>query len=297
MDATVVQKSALESVLLRDRLVVSSGLAVVILLAWAYLLSGAGMSAFEMTAMSMSDSTDDMHRTGGAQPMASHGNVAGAMQMAHAAMMEPAVWTPWYAVIMFLMWWIMMVAMMLPSASPMILLFAQVQLKAKEDGLPFVSIGVFSAGYLTVWAAFSLVATGLQWGLEHEGLLSSMMKSTSALLAGSILMAAGIYQFTPLKRACLKHCRSPLEFVILHWRSGVAGAFRMGLEHGAFCVGCCWFLMALLFVGGVMNLYWIIGLALLVLFEKFVPARFWVDAITGVVLLIWGGWLASATML
>jgi predicted metal-binding membrane protein len=150
-------------------------------------------------------------------------------------------------------------------------------------------------GYLATWAAFSLVATLAQWALERKGLLAPSLVSTSVWLSAGILVAAGIYQLTPLKRACLRHCRSPLAFISTHWRQGARGALRMGVVHGVFCVGCCWFLMALLFFGGVMNLYWIAGLALFVLFEKTVPAGHWLEYATGVILLVWGaGILALA---
>jgi predicted metal-binding membrane protein len=208
--------------------------------------------------------------------------------------MAPMAWTPGYAVMMFFMWWIMMMAMMLPSASPMILLFAMINCKQREKGAPYVPTGLFVAGYLLVWGAFSLVAIAAQWGLERIGLLSSMMASTSVLLGAGLLIAAGAYQLTPLKHACLRHCRSPIFFISHHWRPGNLGALRMGIEHGAFCTGCCWFLMALLFYGGVMNLYWIIGLALFVLLEKTIPAGHWLGRITGALLIAWGGALVLA---
>lgn len=281
------EASALESVLARDRTVVITGLVTVIVLSWIYILLGAGMdmTAFEMTTLSMPDASSGMDLTGSG---------SGA---AHSAMMQPAVWTPSYAALMFLMWWIMMVAMMLPSASPMILLFARVQRKEKEKGAPFVSTSVFAAGYLATWGVFSLIAAGAQWGLERAGFLSAMMASTSGLFAGVLLFAAGIYQLTPLKHACLRHCRSPIQFVMHHWRSGTSGAVRMGIDHGAFCLACCWFLMALLFVGGVMNLYWIVGLAIFVLLEKTIPAGHWLGSIMGIVLMVWGGWLMAGTLL
>jgi predicted metal-binding membrane protein len=185
----------------------------------------------------------------------------------------------------------MMMAMMLPSAAPMILLFAMINRKQRDKGAAYVPTGIFAAGYALVWGAFSLVAIFAQWGLERSGLLSSMMASTSVLLGAGLLIAAGLYQLTPLKHACLRHCRSPFAFVTQHWRPGDLGALRMGIEHGAFCAGCCWFLMALLFYGGIMNLYWIIGLALYVLLEKTIPAGHWLGRIAGVLLIAWGGGL------
>jgi predicted metal-binding membrane protein len=281
--------STLTAVLKRDRLVVIAALVTVIVLAWAYILAGGGMgpSAFEMTAMTgppagtatvasdMPGIADDQGASGGMEDMG-------------MAAMAPMAWTPGYAVLMLCMWWIMMMAMMLPSATPMILLFALINRKQRAQGAPYVPTGIFAAGYLLVWGAFSLVAVTAQWGLERMGLLSSMMASTSVLLGAGLLIAAGAYQFTPLKHACLRHCRSPLFFISHHWRPGNIGALRMGLEHGAFCTGCCWFLMALLFYGGIMNLYWIIGLAVFVLLEKTIPAGHWLGRITGGLLIAWG---------
>jgi predicted metal-binding membrane protein len=275
----------LEAVLERDRLLVILGLVTVIVLAWAYILLGAGM---DMSAM-------DMERHGsGMSAQQDHGK---AMHGAHAAMLSPAVWTPAYAGLMFVMWWVMMVAMMLPSASPMILLFARIQRSQQAKGAPFVPTSVFAAGYLVVWGGFSVLAAGTQWGLERAGLLSAMLSSTSGLFGGMLLLAAGLYQLTPLKQACLRNCRSPLQFIMHHWRQGSVGAWRMGIAHGVFCLGCCWLLMGLLFVGGVMNLYWIIGLAVFVLLEKTLPAKHWLGALTGMGLFVWGGWLLAGTLL
>ncbi len=259
---------ALEAVLRRDRRVVLAALIVVIAVSWAYLLAGAGMemSAIEMTRMS--------------QP-----GMAGAM--AGSGMMAPAVWTPGYAVLMFFMWWIMMVAMMLPSAAPMILVFATINRKQQETGHPHVGTSVFAGGYLIAWASFSLVAISLQWGFEKIGALSPMLVGTNAMFGGILLLAAGIYQLTPIKHACLRHCRSPMAYLGNHWRPGTLGALRMGVVHGAICVGCCWFLMGLLFFGGVMNLFWIAGIALFVLLEKTVPAGHWLSYASGVILLAW----------
>jgi predicted metal-binding membrane protein len=267
----------LESVLRRDRLVVVIALGVVIVLSWVYVLAGAGMgmSAMEMTRMT--------HAVGLGGPGQSGMQMSG-MNGALAT----SIWSFGYAVIAFFMWWIMMLGMMFPSAAPMLLLFARMMRKEKEKGAPYVPTGVFALGYAVMWAAFSGVATGAQWGLESIGLLSSMMVGTSAVFGAVLLIAAGIWQLTPLKQACLKHCRSPIGFLSSHWRSGRAGAFTMGLAHGAFCLGCCWFLMALLFYGGIMSLYWIIGLALYVLLEKLLPAGAWFSQLTGVALIAWG---------
>ncbi len=269
--------ASLEAVVRRDRLVVVTALFAVIASAWAYLLAGAGMgmSAFEMTRMSQLEIAEGM----------------GGM-----AMMTPAVWTPGYAILMFFMWWVMMVAMMLPSAAPMILVFATINRKQREIGNPHVATSLFAVGYLATWAGFSLVAMILQWGFERTGILSPMLVGTNVIFGGVLLLAAGVYQLTPIKHACLRHCRSPLAFFSSHWRRNARGALRMGLMHGAFCVGCCWFLMGLLFFGGVMNLYWIAGLALFVLLEKNVPAGHWLGYATGVALSVWGAALLALAL-
>lgn len=259
----------LEAALRRDRLIVVVSLAVVIAAAWIYVLAGAGMgmSALEMTRMSQVDATDS-----------------------GMSMPSSTAWSAGYATLMFFMWWVMMVAMMLPSAAPAILLFATVNRRQQESGHAVVATSTFALGYLAAWAGFSVAATGLQWGLVQAGVLSPALAGTSSLLNGGLLLAAGLYQLTPLKQACLRHCRSPLAFLGAHWRPGAGGAVRMGVEHGVYCVGCCWFLMGLLFVGGVMNLYWIIGIALFVLFEKTVPLGHRAGKVAGAALLIAGGW-------
>ena len=254
---------AVEATVKRDRIVVLGALALVIAISWAYLLAGAGM---DMTALESTRLTSGRGM----------------------AKMMPAAWDIGYAGVMFVMWWIMMIAMMLPSATPMILLFAAVNRKQKEKGNLYVATALFASAYLIVWAGFSIVAVALQWRLEVLTLLSPMMISASVFLGAGVLLAAGIYQLTPFKQACLKYCRSPLQFIMTRWRGGEVGAFRMGVEHGAYCVGCCWFLMGLLFFGGVMNLYWIIGLAVFVLIEKTVPTGYWFSSAVGVVLILCG---------
>jgi predicted metal-binding membrane protein len=259
----------LEATLRRDRAVVITALVAIVALSWAYLVAGAGMgmSGLEMTRMSQ------LELAGG---------------MSHMTMMTPAVWTPGYAVLMFLMWWIMMVAMMLPSAAPMILVFAMVNRKQREMGHAQVATSIFALGYLAAWAGFSVVAVVLQWAFERTGILSPMLVASNAIFGGVLLLAAGIYQLTPIKQACLRHCRSPQAFISSQWQQGAGGALRMGLLHGAFCVACCWFLMGLMFIGGLMNLYWVAGLALFVLFEKIIPAGHRLGYATGVALLVWG---------
>lgn len=254
MGATV--NSVFEAILRRDRVLVAVALSVLIALSWAYLLGGAGMSMHEMNGMLM-----PMH-------------------------MEP--WTLHYAVIVFVMWSVMMAAMMLPGAAPMILLYATIARRrgqAKGD----LNTASFVGGYIAVWALFSAAAVALQFRLEQAALLSSMMEMTSIALAGAILILAGLYQWTPLKRACLRRCRSPLDFIMIEWREGGTGAFVMGLRHGLYCLGCCWLLMLLLFVGGIMNLVWIAALAVFVLIEKIAPAGYGIGRAAGLVLILWGG--------
>jgi predicted metal-binding membrane protein len=250
---------SLESVLRRDRLVVFAGLLAIVALAWTWLLAGAGTGA----------------------------SLLGMPGMAEMAM-RPAVWTPGYAVLMFLMWWIMMAAMMLPSATPMLLLYARINRGERTGGRPYVPTGIFAAAYLVAWGGFSLFATLLQWGLENAGFLSPMMATTSDLLGAAILIAAGLWQLTPIKTICLRHCRSPLGFLSQSWRRGRWGAFVMGLEHGSYCLGCCWFLMALLFFVGIMNLLWIAGLAVVVLLEKTLPLGQWFARAAGMAGIVWG---------
>jgi predicted metal-binding membrane protein len=248
--------SALETVLRRDQAVVIAALLAVIALSWTWIAFGVGtgMSAIAMTRMPR-----DM-------------------------VMSPATWTAGYAALMLAMWWVMMVAMMLPGASPMLLIFARISRREQAGGRPYVPTGIFAAGYLCAWAGFSAAAVVVQWGLERAGLLSAMMVTTSRWLGAGILIAAGLWQLTPIKHACLRQCRSPVAYLSAHWRDGRSGAFFMGLGHGAYCLGCCWFLMALLFVGGVMNLYWIAGIAAYVLLEKLLPMGHWLGYATGVTL-------------
>jgi predicted metal-binding membrane protein len=168
----------------------------------------------------------------------------------------------------------MMVAMMLPSASPTVLLYGRVVRHAENRGKAkhaSASVAAFASGYLTLWILFSALAVALQYALEQAGALSAMMSSRSVLLSALLLIAAGLYQLTPLKTACLTHCRAPAAIIAAHWRPGVVGAWRMGLSHGVYCVGCCAALMLLLFVGGIMNLVWIVAISIIVGVEKFAP--------------------------
>ena len=189
------------------------------------------------------------------------------------AMNSSTGWSASYWLIMLAMWWVMMIAMMLPSAAPAVLLYARVCRHSRKTGAAsVVPTAAFALGYLVAWLTFSAAATALQAGLERIGLLDRMMMwSTDRTLTAAFLLAAGIFQLSPLKSICLEHCRTPVDFLTWHWRQGTLGALRMGLHHGAFCVGCCWLLMALLFAGGVMNLIWIAALTIFVLVEKLAP--------------------------
>jgi predicted metal-binding membrane protein len=205
------------------------------------------------------------------------------------SMMQPAPWTFGFALLIFVMWWLMMVATMLPSAAPMILLFAALTRKQDSARAPFTGTGLFGFGYLVVWAGFSAIAVVLQWQLGRLAMLSPMMVTTSVTFGAVLLIAAGVWQFTPLKHACLRHCRAPAEFLTLHWRAGQSGALQMGMRHGVYCLGCCWMLMLLLFYGGIMNIIWIAGLATFILVEKLAPRGIWVSNVIGVALIGWGG--------
>ncbi len=264
--------SVLEAVLRRDRAIIIGALGVLTVLAWAdlvWLTDDMSMGGMDMTGFRMIP--------------------AGQSLMMPAS--EP--WTPIEFVYVFLMWAVMMVGMMTPSAAPMILIYARVGRRAVMDGTPFAATAWFVGGYLLAWIAFSLAATSAQWALERATLLTPMMASASTILGGVVLVLAGLYQWTPLKDACLFHCQAPLTFILHHggFRGDLAGALTLGLRHGIYCIGCCWGLMALLFVVGVMNLFWIAALAILVLLEKVIPFGRGVARLAGVVFMLGGGWV------
>lgn len=223
--------SPVERVLRNDRWLLVGGLGVIAALAWVYTLAGVGIGG------------DMTHNAG------------------HA-------WTLAQTAAMLAMWWVMMIAMMVPSAAPTILLAAELNRRSSSERLPFGGAGAFAAGYLFMWLLLSIAAVAVQWLLLRSGMLTPMMQVAGNSLIGGLLLAAGLWQLTPVKRACLRHCQSPVDFLIRHRRPGHAGAFVVGTLHGAYCVGCCWILMALLFVGGVMNPYWIAGLTFYVILEK-----------------------------
>jgi len=215
------------------------------------------------------------------------------MDMPGMVMLDLHQWGPTAVLLLFVMWTVMMVAMMVPSAAPMILAFLTVNHRRQATARPLVPVTIFLLGYLAVWTAFSAVATFAEWGLHQAAMLSTTMTATSTALNGGLLIAAGIFQWTPLKRACLKGCRSPLSFLMSEWREGAAGAFIMGLRHGTYCVGCCWVLMALLFVAGVMNLFWVAVIALFVMAEKIGPKGELLARIAGIGLIIAGAALMA----
>jgi predicted metal-binding membrane protein len=211
-------------------------------------------------------------------------------------MAMPAEFGPWTTsdvVLNVAIWWVMMIGMMVPSAMPMILIFAAVNRSRRARGSPIVPTAVFAAGYLVAWAVFGLAATFAEWGLEQVALISPSTESVGPRLGAGIVIAAGVYQLTPLKNACLAHCRAPLGFVLNHWREGAAGAVWMGLEHGLYCLGCCWVLMALLFAVGVMNLLWMAVLTAFVLVEKLFPAGQWITRASGVLMIGFGVFLLA----
>lgn len=216
------------------------------------------------------------------------------------AMATPAFksWSLTDFTFVFAMWAAMMVGMMTPSAAPMILIYARVGRQAAQQGRPFAVVGWFAAGYLLTWTGFSLVATVGQWALTRAALFTPMMQSASGIFGGSVLIAAGSYQLTPFKDICLKHCQAPLIFIQRHggFRRDNAGSLGLGFRHGLYCVGCCWALMTLLFVGGVMNVLWIAGLTILVLAEKIVPVSRVLSCSIGVALIVTGAWLIKAQL-
>jgi predicted metal-binding membrane protein len=224
--------SAIQVILRRDRAIVVLGLAGIVALAWAYLIyMDWGMRHMDV-----------------------------GMEMVIMPAMQH--WNGWDLFLVFLMWTIMMVAMMVPSASPVILLFAEINRRHTQQEGGLIVTGQFLLGYLTAWTGFSLLATLAQWGLLTAALVSPMMESTSKMLGAGLLLVAGLFQFSRLKYACLVHCRSPIGFFATEWQPGVWGAFRMGLKHGTHCLGCCWALMGLLFAFGVMNLLWVATLSI-----------------------------------
>jgi predicted metal-binding membrane protein len=252
------ERTSLESLLLRDRWLIGGSLAVTIALCWTWIV-----------------------------PMAR--DMYGSMHGPSAWMMTDT-WDFTHLALLFAMWAVMMAGMMLPSAAPTLLLYAGVIRKSPEGGRARAHVYAFATGYLLVWTAFSLVATALQRLFAHWLLLSPMMEAEKRGFGGTLLIVAGVYQFTPFKRTCLESCRSPAAFIAQHWKRGVAGGFRLGAAHGLYCLGCCWALMLLLFAGGVMNLWWIGALTAFVLLEKLAPLGAQGGRLSGLLMVVMGLW-------
>ncbi len=256
-------KSTMERLLQREQLLVFSCLAAVIMTSWAYMLH----MAWEMSG-------------------------AGA-EITLACLMN---WGPGNIAHMFIMWAIMMTAMMFPSATPMILMFTTLNEEQRETQRPLMPAGLFVLGYFLVWTSYSALAAMAQWGLHVATLLSHNLVITSPLLGGMLLVAAGVFQWTPFRDACMSRCRSPLGFLMAEWREGRLGALIMGLKHGLNCVGCCWLLMLLSFVLGVMNMLWMAVVTVFMLVEKAYPRSQWVSRTGGLILIAWGLWVAAGAM-
>jgi predicted metal-binding membrane protein len=262
----------LEAVLRRDRAVIIAALVIITALAWAdlvWLANDMWMDGMDMTGFRMIP--------------------AGRGLMMPAS----APWQPIEFGYVFAMWIAMMIGMMTPSVAPMVLIYARVGRQAASSGRPFAATAWFASGYLLAWTMFSLTATAAQWALERAALLTPMMENSSSLLGGIVLIAAGLYQWTPIKDACLAYCQAPLVFIMRHggFRREPAGALALGFRHGFYCIGCCWALMVLLFVGGVMNLFWIAALAILVLVEKVLPFGKLIARLAGIAFIAYGAWL------
>lgn len=246
----------------KDKSVVYIGVIAIMLVSWFYLLNMVEQhSRMDMTMMSMP-----------------HGDASHSLSL-------------YNLLILFLMWSVMMVAMMLPSILPATAVFAAFNRRKKAQAQPYVKTYIFVVGYLLTWIACSLLFALAQSGLSTAGVLDSAMKTNNRLLSGSILLIAGVYQWTPLKEVCLKHCRTPLGFFIERWREGHSGAIYMGWRYGLFCVGCCWALMAIMFSVGAMNVLWMAILSIFVLCEKIFPASMFVRNAAGILLIFWGSYL------
>jgi predicted metal-binding membrane protein len=254
--------AALLAVLRRDRAIVAACLFLLIIIAWAYLLWLA--ADMEMEGMDMTGFR---------------------MIPAGSGLMMPATapWHPIEFVFVFVMWAVMMIGMMTPSVAPLILIYARVGREAAVQQKPFAASAWLASGYLLAWISFSMVATVVQWSIERGGWLTPAMASASNTFGGLTLIAAGLYQWTPLKHACLRRCQAPLQFIQRHggFRGDAIGSLALGIRHGIYCVGCCWVLMALLFVGGVMNVLWITAIMIFVLIEKVVPVGRLISRIAG----------------
>ncbi len=263
---------ALEAVLRRDRAIIVAALGLLTALCWldlVWLAEDMAMGGMDMAGYRMIP--------------------------AGQALMMPvsAPWKPIEFGYVFVMWVVMMIGMMTPSAAPAILIYAAIGRQAVAEGRPFASTAWFAGGYLMAWITFSVAASSAQWALERAALLTPMMAAASGTLGGVVLILAGLYQWTPLKDACLSHCQSPFTFILSRggFRGDAAGSLSIGWRHGLYCVGCCWAMMVLLFVLGIMNLFWIATLAILILLEKVIPSGRLIARIAGMAFVAAGGWM------
>ncbi|HXP29882.1 MAG TPA: DUF2182 domain-containing protein [Stellaceae bacterium] len=260
----------------RDQLIVLASIAGILALAWIYLVE----TAQDMTEMAeMLDVMPEMAGMPGMAMMMTPQSAFGAPQL----------------ILNATMWVMMMLGMMLPSAAPLILLFAAVE-RRQPAGPSLYRTAVFTAGYLLVWSGFAVAATTAQAFLAKMSLLANDMSISNALLGGILFVAAGIYEWSPLKRRCLTHCQSPMAFLLGRWQPGALGALLMGVEHGVYCLGCCWVLMLLLFAVGVMNLLWVAALTVLVLLQKLAPGGMISAAATGAVMALFGLFLIGQAL-
>ena len=282
----MLEKPKLSIVLEKDNLIVYLSIFLIVIITGLYTIFGIGMpmSAIEMTKMSgifSMSSSMEMNMNMGSNNMD--------MNMGSNNMDMKNRWSISMAISMFLMWWLMMIAMMTPSAAPILLLFYNLKKIGSEGKKALSYTYLFLFGYLIIWAIFSLIACIIHKFFDTSSITdAAMMQLKSVQFSGILLITAGVYQFTPLKNACLEKCRTPIDFLSSNNRKGAKGSFIMGAHHGLFCLGCCWALMALLFVGGVMNLFWITGLALYVLIEKIIIKAGWLDKIMGLILIFFG---------
>lgn len=248
-----------EAILKRDRTIVMLCLIGIILLAWVYTIHlTRSMGSSEMSLNMISPHTHTWSRT--------------------------------EFFLNLLMWTVMMIAMMTPTAAPMLLFYTKISRQRYPQSSPYPKTALFLLGYLLVWSGFSVIATAVQWGLHTAAMLSTDVVRATPTFGGILLILAGAFQFSHLKNTCLTHCRTPVGFIMTDWKEGMRGALSMGIKHGGYCVGCCWLLMALLFVLGVMNLFWMVFITVLVLVEKIVPAGDRIGRYVGVLFIIWGIW-------
>jgi predicted metal-binding membrane protein len=279
-----VNNKTIEKAPLKDRMTVYIGVLIILIVSWGYII-GMGWNMGTLPFVENSSMQMDM-----SQSMSMDNKKTGILDT--ILMWMPPSQGEWMLkdfLLLFIMWSVMMIAMMTPSILPMVMLFTALNANKKRDNQPSASSLILLLGYLISWVLFSLVITFPQYGMHKAGLLNPMMEPTHAYLASAVLILAGIYQFTPFKDACLSVCQSPLSFLMNNWKDGNFGAFLIGYKHGFYCIGCCWFLMMTLFALGVMNILWVVVLTLFVMFEKLsyrFPLLFRYS--TGAIFIVWG---------